>query len=95
MSLDYKSAANAGLLQEKDELERALFAVQEALQTTTSEKEQVHRLLNDFKSHFKIIQDQCANYQKRLVEEIETRKALEENFEIRVTQMAQNMERKQ
>ena len=43
-------------MEEKNELERALFAVQEALQTSTSEKEQMHKLFNDFKSHFATIQ---------------------------------------
>jgi len=40
---DYASPANVGLTQalieEKNQLERALFAVQEALTTTTTEKE--------------------------------------------------------
>jgi hypothetical protein len=44
------------ILQEKNELERALFAVQEALQTTTTEKEQLHKLFCDFKIHFETIQ---------------------------------------
>ena len=43
------------LIEEKNELERALFAVQEALQTSTNEKEQMHKLFNDFKSHFATI----------------------------------------
>ena len=50
------------LIDEKNDLERALFAVQEALQTSTSEKEQMHKLFNDFKSHFTTIQDQCNIY---------------------------------
>ena len=72
------------LIEEKNELERALFAVQEALQTTTSEKEQMHKLFNDFKLHFTTIQNQCNNYQKRLVEEMTARKSLEEQFENRL-----------
>jgi len=43
------------LLEEKNELERALFSIQEALQTSTSEKEQIHKLYTDFKSHFETI----------------------------------------
>ena len=57
---DYASPANVGLTQalieEKNQLERALFAVQEALTTTTTEKEQMHKLFNDFKIHFATIQ---------------------------------------
>lgn len=52
--------ANIGLTQalidEKNQLERALFAVQEALTTTTTEKEQMHKLFADFKVHFATIQ---------------------------------------
>ena len=83
------------LIDEKNEMERALFAVQEALTTTTSEKEQMHRLFTDFKTHFATIQQQCGTYQKRLVEEMTSRRALEEQFEQRLTQMAQTIERKQ
>ena len=66
------------LLEEKNELERALFSIQEALQTSTSEKEQIHKLYTDFKSHFETIQKQCGNYQRRLVEEMGNRKSLED-----------------
>ena len=83
------------LIEEKNELERALFAVQEALQTSTNEKEQMHKLFNDFKSHFATIQQQCGNYQKRLVDEMTQRKQLEEQFESRLNQMAGAVERKQ
>ena len=69
------------LIDEKNQLERALFAVQEALTTTTTEKEQMHKLFADFKVHFATIQQQCTNYQKRLVEEMTTRRSLEEQFE--------------
>lgn len=79
------AANNVGLTQalidEKNQLERALFAVQEALTTTTTEKEQMHKLFSDFKIHFATIQQQCTNYQKRLVEEMSTRRGLEEQFE--------------
>ena len=44
------------LIEEKNELERALYAVQEALTTSTNEKEQMHKLFNDFKGHFATIQ---------------------------------------
>ena len=55
-----------------------MFAVQEALTTTTTEKEQMHKLFADFKMHFATIQNQCTNYQKRLVEEMTNRRSLEE-----------------
>lgn len=45
------------LLSEKNDLERALSSVQELLTTTIQEKEQVHKLLDDFKSHFTVIQN--------------------------------------
>jgi DNA phosphorothioation-dependent restriction protein DptG len=66
------------LLQEKNELERALFAVQEALQTSTTEKEELTKLFTDFKSHFDTVQGQAASYQKRLVEEMGARKSIED-----------------
>lgn len=43
-------------MQEKAELERALFAVQEALQTSSTEKEQLHKLFLDFKQHYETVQ---------------------------------------
>ena len=44
-------AVTQALLEEKNELQRALFAVQEALQTSHGEKEQMHKLFTDVKSH--------------------------------------------
>ena len=80
--VDTTTHANIGLTQalidEKNQLERALFAVQEALTTTTTEKEQMHKLFADFKIHFATIQNQCTNYQKRLVEEMTNRRSLGE-----------------
>lgn len=72
------------ILQEKNELERALFAVQEALQTTTTEKDQLHKLFCDFKLHFETIQTQANTCQKRLVDEMGARKSLEDQFEQRL-----------
>jgi hypothetical protein len=40
---------------EKSELERALFAVQELLQTTNTEKEQLHKIFVDFKNHYETV----------------------------------------
>lgn len=47
---------NKQLAQEKSELERALFSVQEALQTTSTEKEQLHKMFMDFKNHYETVQ---------------------------------------
>lgn len=43
------------ILNEKNDLERALNSVQELLQKTASEKEQIHKLFQDFKGHFEVI----------------------------------------
>jgi hypothetical protein len=62
----YKNTASVAitqaLLEEKNELQRALFAVQEALQTAQGEKEQMHKLFTDVKSHLATTQGQCADY---------------------------------
>jgi hypothetical protein len=82
-------------MQEKAELERALFAVQEALQTSSTEKEQLHKLFLDFKQHYETVQSQSQAYQQRLVEEMTARKGLEDQFETRLSQMALIIEKKQ
>jgi len=41
--------ATHAILEEKNDLQRALFTVQEALQTSTGEKEQLHKLFTDIK----------------------------------------------
>ena len=66
------------LLTEKNDLERALATVQEILYKTTTEKEQIHKVLQDFKQHFEIIKSECSQQQKRLVEEITKRKEVEQ-----------------
>jgi hypothetical protein len=81
--------------QERQELERALFAVQEALQTSNTEKEQLHKVFTDFKSHYETVQAQANVYQKRLVEEMSARKLVEDQFETRLNQMATIIEKKQ
>lgn len=43
------------LSQEKNDLERALHAVQEQLQTSTTEKDQLHKVFMDFKSHYETV----------------------------------------
>jgi hypothetical protein len=52
--------------------------VQEALQTTTGEKEQLHKLFTDIKHQLSTTQHQCSDYQKRLLEEITNRKSIED-----------------
>jgi len=64
--------------QERQDLERALFAVQEQLQTSNTEKEQLHKIFIDFKSHYETVQSQSNVYQKRLVEEMNARKLIED-----------------
>jgi hypothetical protein len=49
----------------------------------------------DFKGHFETVQSQASSYQKRLVEEINARKSLEDQFEARLSQMARVIEKKQ
>ena len=43
------------LIDEKNELWRALTDVQDILEKTKNEKEQVTKLFTDFKSHFEVI----------------------------------------
>lgn len=86
---------NKQMNQERQELERALFAVQEALQTTNTEKEQLHKVFVDFKGHYETVQAQANVYQKRLVEEMSARKLIEDQFETRLNQMAVVIEKKQ
>ena len=71
-------------MDEKNELERALMSVQEMLQNTTNEKEQVTKLFQDFKVHFESIKTQSEGYQKKLVEEMRLRKSQEDMFEVRL-----------
>ena len=75
MSSDNKELES--VMQEKNELERALISVTDKLQATVSEKDQLSKLFTDFKSHFETIKSQCATYQARLVEEMTTRRNLE------------------
>lgn len=82
------------LLTEKNELERALATVQDILYKTTTEKEQIHKVLQDFKSHFEIIKSECSQQQKRLVEEITKRKEVEQQCEMRLNDMRRAIESK-
>lgn len=72
------------LTQEKADLERALTTVQEALQTTSMEKEQLMKIFTDFKAHYETVQAQSHTYQKRLIDEMSARKQLEDQFEQRL-----------
>jgi predicted nuclease with TOPRIM domain len=42
---------------EKNDLERALGSVSEILENTVTEKEQLAKLLEDFKAHFKNVKE--------------------------------------
>jgi predicted nucleic acid-binding Zn-ribbon protein len=80
----YHGGPSQTLMDEKNELERALMSVQEMLQNTTNEKEQVTKLFQDFKVHFESIKTQSEGYQKKLVEEMRLRKSQEDMFEVRL-----------
>ena len=51
------------IIQEKNELERALASVSDILQNTVAEKDQLSKLFGDFKQHFSVIKNQCGSYQ--------------------------------
>lgn len=51
------------IIQEKNELERALASVSDILQNTVAEKDQLSKLFSDFKQHFSVIKNQCTSYQ--------------------------------
>ena len=71
------------------------MTVSEQLQSAVSEKEQLSKLFTDFKSHFATIKSQCSSYQQKLVEEITTRKIIEQDNEQRMQQMRNILENKQ
>lgn len=83
------------VIQEKNELERALISVTDKLQAAVAEKDQLSKLFQDFKTHFETIKNQCTSYQARLVEEMTTRRNLEEEQEMRINQMKGILENKQ
>ena len=89
------NAPALNLLDEKNELERALMSCQELLKNTCEEKEQVVTLFSEFKVHFESIRTQSSNYQQRLVDEMRLRKQVEEQFEVRLAQMGASVESKQ
>ena len=45
------------IIQEKNELERALASVSDILQNTVAEKDQLSKLFGDFKQHFSVIKN--------------------------------------
>jgi predicted nucleic acid-binding Zn-ribbon protein len=83
------------LQQENDELQRALVTVERHLQTAIAEKEQVSALYNDFKVHYEQMRNQSTQYQKRLGEEVQARKELEQSLEARLNDMRRAIEHKQ
>ena len=50
------------LLNEKNDLEKALSLVEEELVKTKVEKEQIHKLFQDVKHHFEVIKSQSSQY---------------------------------
>lgn len=83
------------IINEKNELERALASVSDILHNTVQEKDQLSKLFTDFKEHFKSIKDQCSSYQTKLVEEITSRKNLETDYEMRINHLKSILETKQ
>jgi hypothetical protein len=83
------------IINEKDQLERALASVSDILQNTVQEKDQLSKLFNDFKEHFNTIKVQCGGYQNRLIEEMTARKTQEQESEMRLSHLKQIIEAKQ
>ena len=83
------------LLTEKNDLERALGSVSDLLQQTTLEKEQLHKLFTDLKAHFDTIKTQCGAYQRRLVDELTSKRDLETHYEQRLLAMTAAIDSKQ
>lgn len=65
------------------------------LQTAIAEKEQVNSLYNDFKVHYEQMRGQSLTFQKRLGEEMQARKELEQGLESRLSDMRRAIEHKQ
>jgi hypothetical protein len=80
---------------ENDDLQRALATVERHLQTALAEKEQINALYNDFKLHYEQMRGQSVTFQKRLGEEMQTRKELEVGLEARLSDMRRAIEQKQ
>lgn len=72
--------------------EKALSSVQELLERTVTEKDQMHRLFEDSKGHLDVIKRQCNAYERRLVDEITARKELERDYEFKLGQMKSAIE---
>ena len=83
------------LIDEKNELWKALTDVQDLLEKTKNEKEQVTKLFSDFKSYFEVIKSQCTQYHNRLVEEITSKKEQQNQYESRLGDMRKAIETKQ
>ncbi|CDW73834.1 UNKNOWN [Stylonychia lemnae] len=83
------------VIDEKNELWKALQDVQELLERTKNEKEQVTKLFADFKQHFEVIKTQCSQYHNRLVEEITSKKEIQNIYEQRLQDLRKSIEVKQ
>ncbi len=69
------------LINENQDLQKALRTLEEHLTKTQAEKEQIQQLYNDFKQHYTSMKNQCQQYEKRLAEEVAMRKEIEQNNE--------------
>ena len=80
---------------ENEDLQRALGAVENHLETTMKEKDQINLLYEDFRGHYEQIKTQVNSYQKRLGEEIQSRKEIEVTMDTRVSDMKRMLDLKQ
>ena len=82
------------ILNEKNELERALIEVREMLERERDEKLQVDRLYQDHKSECERVKVERAHYQQRLMEEFGNKKDLEAQYESRMADWRRALETK-
>lgn len=90
-----ENAAIDSILQEKQDLERALLDVRDLLERERDEKMQVDRLYQDQKAECERIKVERSHYQQRLMEEFTNKKDLEAQYEERMADWRRALEAKQ
>ena len=90
-----ENAAIDSILQEKQDLERALLDVRDLLERERDEKMQVDRLYQDQKAECERIKVERSHYQQRLMEEFTNKKDLEAQQEERMADWRRALEAKQ
>lgn len=90
-----ESAAIEGILQEKQDLERALLEVRELLERERDEKLQLDRLYHDLKGECERTKVERSHYQQRLMDEFSSKKQLEQQYEERMGEWRRALESKQ